>query len=161
MDPLLRETSFQQMPQFWPLLERLEIVGATNFQLTSIEPFQQMANLYYLNLTECTGLEDENVGRVLATLSKLNYLVLDRCNRLGKKTLDAAILKARRMSYEIFRVSMIRCNLSNLPYLKGKLLPNNLRLTFSSNYSRRYHTFDGIRTRSGRIEDIHEILNAN
>ncbi len=161
MDPLLRETSFQQMPQFWPLLERLEIVGATNFQLTSIEPFQQMANLYYLNLTECTGLEDENVGQVLTNFSKLNYLVLDKCNRLGKKTLDAAILKARRMSYEIFRVSMIRCNLSNLPYLKGKLLPNNLRLTFSSNYSRRYHTFDGIRTRSGRIEDIHEILNAN
>ena len=52
-------------------------------------------------------------------------------------------------------------NLSNLPPLKRILLSNNRRLTFLSNYSQIYHTFDEMRTRSQRFKEIYEILNTN
>ncbi len=68
---------------------------------------------HYLNLSECPPLKDQCMVFSLSYCSVYNTIY-----RMDKKTLDALKLKAKRISFEVFRMSMICCNLLNLCYLK-------------------------------------------
>ena len=158
----LIDRDFESIAKKWPLLERLEIINCPAAEKQLSNAIELMANLNYLNLTQCVRLADDFFAKTIKRVSSnLTYIVLDNCHNLGKGTLDAAIIKAQRMTYEILRVSMLRCNLPNLPYLKSKLLPKNLRISFSSTNAKTFTTFDGQTTRVGKMAQLIHYLRDN
>ena len=146
--------ALSQMATEWSILERLELRNCTQVDRSFMTALIQMKNLRYLDLTFCIKLTDDALVPVLLALNKLTYLVVDMCHNLSKGTLDAIIKKAHRMPNQTLTASMLRCDLRNLPRLKSKLLPKNLRLSTNSMNSKLYWTFDGKRIRSGNMHTI-------
>ena len=155
----LSEQNLLQITHNWLLLERLELIGCTFLGEEFIESLQRLTKLEYLNLTESRKLNDGFMCKLLPKLLTVHYLVLDKCINLGKRTVESGIVKAKAMSPQLFRISMIKCNLQGIPYLKAKYLPQNLRITYSSLFGRRYVSFDGQQIKIGNISDISQFLN--
>ena len=157
-DSILRTEDLLAFADRWAGLQRLEVMNCRLVDEIFIDMLCKLQDLKYLNLSKCSKLKDWQFGQQVVKFKAVDTLILDQCHNLGKTTLDNIILRAHRMTNQVLRSSMLKCNLRNLPYLKGKLLPTNLRITYSTISSKKYTTFDGQRTKSGRMEDIIEIL---
>ena len=155
----MSEQNLLQIAHKWPHLERLQLIGCRFLGELFVRSLQALFHLQYLNLTECSQLKDHFMIEVLPKMPKLNFVVLDKCLNVGKRTLESLIVTAKKRSPQLFSISMIRCNLRTIPYLKAKYLPPNVRITYSSRLCRRYVTFDGQRTKIGNISHICEFLN--
>ena len=160
----LSSDDLEFMTKNWLKLEKLELKNIDSVNNAVINGLnldemdvKRASSLRYLDLSQCSRVDDKALITNIASFQELRYLILDRCHRVTKKTYTAVVNKAKAIAPNIFTAQFIRCKLY-LDNMKGNELPSNLRITVSSVLSKKYRTFDGAFVRDFYYEILHQLM---